>query len=55
MINKDKGFLELFLETNPATKNLMRALNLVDKDIVEQTKRTVTGAATDVGQESLQI
>ena len=55
MSNKNKSLLDLILEFNPMTSGLINSLNLVDKDIVEQTKRTITGAATDVGQESLQL
>ncbi len=55
MADNNKGLLINFLELNPLTSGLVNTLNLIDKDIVEQTKRTITGAATDVGQESLQL
>ena len=55
MADNKKSLFDLLLEFNPATSGLIKTLNLIDKDIVEQTKRTVTGAATDVGQESLQL
>ena len=55
MADNKKGLIETILEFNPATKDLFKFLNLVDKDIVENTKRTISGAATDVGQETLQL